>query len=76
MQDAGGHYLTYQLYEDSAHATAWPFTSGGTGTAVPLTAGGITSANIISLYGVIPHGQTSGPDVGSYTDTVIVTVNY
>jgi spore coat protein U-like protein len=77
LKDSSGHFLTYQLYEDSAHTTAWPFsTSGGAGTAVSLTAGGISSANAIALYGVIPHGQTSGPDVGSYSDTVHVTVNY
>lgn len=77
MKDGTGNYLTYQLYEDSAHTTVWPFTtSGGAGTAVSLAAGGISSANTIALYGVVPHGQTSGPDAGSYTDTIHVTVNY
>jgi spore coat protein U-like protein len=77
MKDSTGNYLTYQLYEDSGHTTVWPFTtSGGTGTAVSLTAGGISAANTIALYGVIPHGQTSGPDAGSYSDTIHVTVNY
>lgn len=77
MKDGTGQYLAYQLYEDSAHTAAWPFSaSGGAGTAVSLVAGGISTANTIFLYGVIPHGQTSGPDVGSYSDTVHITVNY
>ncbi|HET7813889.1 MAG TPA: spore coat protein U domain-containing protein [Candidatus Baltobacteraceae bacterium] len=77
MKDNTGHYLSYQLYEDSGDRTAWPFSSsGGSGTPVALTAGGISTANTISLYGVIPHGQTAATDVGSYSDTVRVTVNY
>jgi spore coat protein U-like protein len=77
MKDGTGHYLSYQLYEDSGHTTVWPFsTSGGTGSAVSLTAGGTSVANTIALYGVIPHGQTNNADVGSYSDTIHVTVNY
>ena len=78
MKDTTGHYLTYQLYETAPPgATAWPFTvSNGVGTGVPLTAGGINSANPIALYGLIPHGQSSGPDAGTYGDTVTVTVSY
>jgi spore coat protein U-like protein len=76
MIDGSGKYLTYQLYEDGAHATAWPFaTSGGAGSPVTLTAGGILSANTIALYGVIPHGQIAA-DAGTYSDTIHVTVNY
>lgn len=76
MKDSTGSYLTYQVYQDSGHTAVWPFsTSNGTGTSVNLTAGGISTANTISLYGVVPHGQTS-TDVGSYSDTVHVTVNY
>ncbi|HET6894380.1 MAG TPA: spore coat protein U domain-containing protein [Candidatus Baltobacteraceae bacterium] len=77
MQDSTGSYLTYQLYEDSAHATAWPFsTASGQGTPVSLIAGGIAASNTISLYGVVPHGQSSSTDAGAYNDTVHVTVNY
>lgn len=76
LKDASGHYLTYQLYTDNTYGMAWPFsTSGGGGTSINLQAGGIGTANTISLYGVLPHGQTS-TDAGSYSDTVHVTVNY
>lgn len=77
MKDSTGSYLSYQLYSDSAHTAAWPFsTASGQGTPVSLTAGGIAAPNTISLYGVVPHGQSAGTDAGSYNDTVHVTVNY
>jgi len=77
MQDSTGSFLTYQLYSDSAHTAAWPFsTASGQGTPVSLTAGGIAASNTISLYGVVPHGQSSSTDAGTYNDTVHVTVNY
>lgn len=77
MKDGSGSFLTYQLYADSAHTTVWPFSTGsGQGTPVSLTAGGISAANTISLYGVVPHGQSAGTDAGTYNDTVHVTVNY
>ena len=77
MKDGTGDYLSYQLYEDSAHTAAWPFsTSGGAGTTVSLIAGGLSTANTIQIYGVVPHGQTSVAAVGSYSDTIHVTVNY
>lgn len=76
MRDGTGHYLTYQLYTDNTYSTAWPFsTSGGTGTPINLTAGGLAAPNTISLFGVLPHGQTN-TDTGTYADTVHVTVNY
>ena len=77
MKNANSNYLTYQLYQTTGTATPWAFdTSTGAGTQVGLTAGGTTTSNTISLYGIIPQGQTSGPDVGSYSDQVTVTVNY
>lgn len=72
----GTTYLSYQLYQDSAHTATWPFsTSNGAGTAVSETALGVNSVNTIGLFGVVPHGQTSSA-VGSFTDTVTITVNY
>jgi spore coat protein U-like protein len=78
MKDPTNHFLTYQLYQTTGTGSPWNFnTSSGVGTQVALTAGGTTTANVISIYGIIPHGQTSGPDVSnSYSDTVTVTVNY
>lgn len=80
MKNASGNFLTYQLYQSTGTASPWTFnTSSGTGDLVALTSGGINSSNTISLYGIIPHGQTGGPnapDAGTYSDQVIVTVNY
>lgn len=77
MKDATNQFLSYQLYQTTGTSTPWAFNATtGIGTQVSLAAGGINTANTISLYGIIPHGQSSGPDVGSYSDTVTVTVNY
>jgi spore coat protein U-like protein len=80
MKDPNNNYLTYQLYQTTGAATPWTFnTATGIGDQVALTAGGINSSNTISLYGIVPHGQTGGssePDVGSYSDQITVTVNY
>ncbi|MGZ3498043.1 MAG: Csu type fimbrial protein [Vulcanimicrobiaceae bacterium] len=70
-------YLSYQLYQDSGHATAWPFnTSNGTGTAVNLgTINSSTTNQVLNLYGEAPAGQD--PSVATdYTDTVTVAVNF
>lgn len=76
MTDGNNHFLTYQLYQSSGTLSPWAFNSGtGTGSAVNQNAGGLSSATTFSLYGIIPHGQTNA-FVGSYHDTVLVTVNY
>jgi spore coat protein U-like protein len=69
MSDGGTNFLGYGLYQDAARNTLWGNTaatavnSTGTGAAVSLT-----------VYGRIPALQAVGS--GSYTDTVIATVNY
>ena len=64
---SGSNYLKYVLYADSSFSTAWTNTNGvaGTGTG--------TSQNL-TVYGRIPTQPT--PPLGSYTDTVIVTLRY
>jgi spore coat protein U-like protein len=65
----GSNYLSYGLYSDSGRSTVWGNTSGtgkahtGTGTATDMT-----------VYGRIPWGQNV--PTGSYTDTVVATVNF
>lgn len=63
--------LNYGIYQEAAHSTNWgevidTDTLAGTGSGI---------GQPISVYGLIPAGQTS-TTVGSYTDTVLVTVNY
>jgi len=67
---AGSNYLTYEIYQDSGRTTVW-----GSGTS-KLDTGTAPNFNARSFtaYGRI----TAGQDVpsGSYTDTVVATVNF
>ncbi|OKB65842.1 spore coat protein [Serratia marcescens] len=62
-------YISYNLYQDIAHALPWNSTSGvltgvGTGSAVPLI-----------VYGLVPAAGTT-PAAGAYSDTVTMTVTW
>ncbi len=63
--------VSYGLYQDSGHATAWGNTIGtntvaGTGTG---------NSQLYIVYGDIPGPQPS-PDPGGYADLVNVTVTF
>ena len=71
MAGPGGSYLNYQLYSDSARVTPW----GDDSALGARKAGtGSGSAQSLTVYGRIPAGQYPGP--GSYSDSVLVTVEY
>ncbi len=66
----GTDLLNYGLYRDAAHLLNWGETVGtdtlaGVGTGVAVN---------VPVYGVIPAGQNVS--IGSYTDTITVTLNY
>lgn len=67
----GGGMLSYEIYKDSALTQIWSDSAAGS-----LSLGTVTSTQpiIIPVHGRIPAGQAVGP--GSYTDSVIVTVNF
>ncbi len=70
QMQSGANLLTYALYQDSNRTQPWGATIGsnvlgGTGTG---------SNQSISVYGRVPQQPT--PPVGSYADTVIVTIDY
>lgn len=70
--------LPYQLYQDSSHSRIWDET-GGTSQAGGI--GGVSgfgngSNQTLRVYGLIPAGTTVPGNVGTYTDTVMVTVAY
>lgn len=67
QMQSGSNSLTYGLYRDSERAMPW-----GEGTEVK-SGQGIGSEETISVYGRIPPQAAA---VGSYTDTVVVTVTY
>lgn len=68
LTNGGGNTLSYNLYMEDSHATLWG--NADHGTALMATSNG--SAEDHEVYGRIPAGQT--PPVGSYTDTIIVSV--
>lgn len=65
-------YLEYQLYTDAGHGTVWT-TAGATGTMA--TAGAGQHAQTFQVYGRIPAHQDTLP-TGTYTDSVVMTVNF
>ena len=69
---AGSDTVGYQLYSDSGRTTIWGSTSGGTTVAVtaPLSKAPVS----YTVYGRIAGGQDVA--AGSYTDTVVATVNF
>ena len=71
MKDATTDYLTYELYQETGRTTVW----GTTGTAL-LSIGAAPSKapRTFAVYGRIPSGQDV--PAGSYTDTVVATVNF
>jgi spore coat protein U-like protein len=63
--------LTYGLYSDAAFATLW---GDGTGGSAPVAGTGTGQLQTVPVYGKIFGGQF--PTAQSYTDTVVITVNY
>jgi spore coat protein U-like protein len=65
----GANAILYGLYRDSAHADPWGAAAGtmasGTGTA---------GAQSVPIYGLVPAQTT--PPIGTYSDTIVVSVQY
>jgi spore coat protein U-like protein len=68
----GSNVLNYNLYPDAANSQAW---GDGTGTTYRFSVNPVdTNVYTLTVYGTIPAGQDVG--VGSYTDTITVTMNF
>ncbi len=67
--NSSSNYLNYQLFSDSSRNTQWNNTAG---TGVSQTMDG--TATDFTVWGTIPAGQNS--PMGTYTDTVTITVTY
>jgi spore coat protein U-like protein len=65
---ANGFYLNYQLYQNAGHTIPW---GNAAGTGATITSAGQTS---LQVYAYVLPGQNV--PVGTYTDTVVVTVSY
>jgi spore coat protein U-like protein len=66
-----GEILNYNLYLDAARTTIWGDATSGTSRYGPIKP---ISTDTITIYGRIPAGQDAS--AGSYTDTVIATINF
>jgi len=62
--------VTYSLYTDAAHTSVWGETIG-TDT---VSSTGTGAAQAYTVYGQVPAQST--PAVGTYSDTITVTVTY
>jgi spore coat protein U-like protein len=71
LSDGSTNYLTYELYQDSGRTTVW----GNSGAALlsPAAAPSKAARNF-SVYGRVVSNQDVA--AGSYTDTVVATVNF
>ena len=68
---SGLNLLNYALYTNAGRTTLWG--DGTDGAAITGTGSGSAQASVI--YGRVPSGQSSLP-IGSYADTVAVTLTY
>jgi spore coat protein U-like protein len=64
-------YLTYELYKDTGRATVWGDTLD---TALDIPAAPNRNPRPFTVYGRIAGAQDA--TVGTYTDTVLATVNF
>lgn len=71
-QDGGSDLLDYNFYADSGGASVWGDGSGGTVTRSARVTKNKPWA--VTIYGRIPPGQDVG--VGTYSDTLTVTINF
>jgi spore coat protein U-like protein len=70
MKDADNNYLTYEIYQDSNRSTVW-----GTGAdALTPPVAPSKAARNFTAYGRVAADQDV--PAGSYSDTVVATVNF
>jgi spore coat protein U-like protein len=67
-----GEALSYNLYLDAARMSIWGDATSGTShyAATPILLSNVT----LTIYGRIPAGQDVS--AGTYTDTVVATINF
>ena len=70
MQSGASGTINYNLYQDAVHSAVW-----STGANVlSTTAAPDTTPRTYTVYGLIPAQQSAAS--GTYTDTVVATVNF
>jgi spore coat protein U-like protein len=71
QMSSGSYAMSYNVYLDATRLVVWGDGTGGTSTVGPAIPALVTTTN---YYGRIPARQNAG--VGSYADTLVVTVLY
>lgn len=71
MSAGGGNVLAYELYQDTGRATVW---SSGSGAGQTIAGAPSKAPRTFSVFGRVPAGQDVS--AGSYTDTVVATINF
>jgi spore coat protein U-like protein len=71
MSDGGAEVLRYDVYQDSARTSVWGCDAT---TDQSFTAASSNTSTTLTTYGRVPAGQDVA--VGSYIDTVTVTVTF
>ncbi|MCC6623148.1 MAG: spore coat protein U domain-containing protein [Deltaproteobacteria bacterium] len=69
---SGAHALGYNLFLDAARTAVWGDGTGG--TSVWQETATIDQNTTLTVFGRIPAGQN--PHVGSYGDSIVVTISY
>jgi len=73
MAKAGGEQLAYNVYTDATRTTIWGDGTGG--TSIYSQANPPNNQDVVvTVYGRIPASQDVS--VGSYTDTLVATINF
>jgi spore coat protein U-like protein len=71
---SGSALLPYQLYKDSGRSAVWGDSSQG--ASFGTSASGTGTAQPYTIYGRIAAGTVLPSTLGSYSDTVTITVSY
>jgi len=74
---SGTNRLNYNLYYDAAFTQIRGDGTGGTqtgGASLSVSSGARTASTTSVIYGRIPAAQSPNP--GTYSDTILVTINY
>ena len=68
---SAANLLTYELYSNAGRTTVWGNTAATGMNYTPVTSK--TATNLV-VYGRVPSGQDA--NVGSYSDSVVATINF
>lgn len=71
LSDGAGHFLEYGLFQDSNRSTAWSAAGAGIYTAAAAAS---KASRDFTVYGRVASNQDV--PAGSYSDTVVATVNF